>query len=195
MKEKLKKLVADYPKHYTRKINDDPELKEWVEQQTSALPDDTGIAERIYVGIHGINLAICHRGNHKVFNSMNKGYRFCAQGCACHSEQQALNIKNDYANTSEEEKERRKQKQIETATKNHGVANSAQSEQSKESARKTNEEKWDGHSSRNPEVKKKLEKTNDGRYGGHSSSHPEVKEKIKETKAKNKKSKGDDHAE
>jgi hypothetical protein len=147
-------------RRYARDLKQHPDLLQWVTEQSQSLPDSAGIPERVYVALHGLEESICHLGNQKVFNALNKGYRFCATGCECRRAEQARKIKEHHAALSKDESSRRVLKQIQTTRERYGVENVMHV----------------------PEVVERHQQTNLERYGtAWAVASEAVREKIKAT--------------
>ena len=82
-KEIIIALMRDKPKHYSKMIQCNPELKSWVIDNAIIKTDN--FAELIYSAIHPEINPICDLGNKKLFKGMTDGYSFCGTGgkCAC----------------------------------------------------------------------------------------------------------------
>lgn len=180
---------------YGRELRKLPALHTWVLEETKDLPADASIAERVYVALHGPEASTCAYGEHKVFNALNKGYRFCASGCRCRREEQARKVTKHQAEVSTEERARRQDRQAQTLLALHGVTNSAHVPGAAEKAKRTSRERYGvDHHMRSPEMRvrhevvmmerhgvptvglipgarTKIEATNLERYGATSTMH------------------------
>lgn len=176
MIDELKSIITSVGlKHYVRSIKSKPILLEWIQEQTKAF-ENIELAERIYIILNGNKDTICVLGNHKKFNTLTTGYRFCASNCDCRRKEQSLKIKNKVV--SEEEKQRRLKKQKKTLFEKHGVDNPMHIVGSVEKLKDTNLVKYGTEFAISSSVvKKKIEDTNLIRYGV---TRPLLSEEIRE---------------
>ncbi|MBB5696371.1 hypothetical protein [Muricoccus pecuniae] len=124
MREQLVSLIERSSLHrYIRDLKKNAELLEWVVAQSSALPPEAKLSERVYVALHGIEEAVCKRGKRKTFNALNKGYRFCAPACECRREEHSRMMGAHMAAIDGIERTRRRTKWRETLTQRYGQEN------------------------------------------------------------------------
>jgi hypothetical protein len=147
--------------HYGKSLRSKySDLLVWIMNQTASLPSETDLGERVYIILNGGADRLCQYGNRKKFNTLNKGYRFCAHDCRCRREEQARKMINHHAAQLPEEYNRRVEAARQTMLANHGVENAMQI----------------------PEVRQKVEQTNFERYGAKSPFESKViQTKIIET--------------
>lgn len=184
MLNRLKDLVKQGGRNYTKTLNKDhnKDVLDWILVQTSHLPENRKLSERVYVLINGDQNSVCFRGNRKLFISFNDGFRqFCAAHCPCSNEHQSNKLTEYQSNVTEEERERQLVKYKETCLDNFGVDNAAKAQSSKDKALATDTERYGGYHTQNVEIKAKIVATNEERYGGHPASTEEVMNKIKAT--------------
>lgn len=145
LKLELEKLIEKVGlKHYTRSLGKNPELLQQVVKATAFLPDTAKLPERVWNIINDQTGFKCKRGNDIKFNTIVKGYYgFCEGKCACKREHVATIAANNYANMSDEEKQKIRKKIEATNIERYGSKSS----------------------SANPLVKEKREKTTIERYG------------------------------
>lgn len=182
MKDRLEALIKRASlRGYVRALKKEPDLLAWVMAETATLPDSAELAERVYCALHGVASATCGHGQHKVFNSLDKGFRFCAPGCQCRREAQAAAIKAHHAGLDSNERSRRVEKAKETFRAHYGVDNPMLDPEIRARQEQTN---LNRHGAINPfsseRVKEKIKATNRERYGCDTPlESPIVQEKIK----------------
>ena len=184
MIDRLNALIARASSRgYVRYLKQDAELLAWVMAVTKDLPEDAELSERVYVALHGIGTAICPLGNHKVFNTLDKGFRFCASGCQCRREEQARKITARQAEVSPEERKRRQDRMAATLLERHGVANPGQVEEGKVKAKETNRARYGGdHHMASEAVREKIRATNLERHGvAYPGQSPVIMDKVRAT--------------
>ena len=180
MKQNLLALIERASSRgYVRALKRNEVLLAWVMEVSSSLPEDAELAERVYVALHGVETAFCHRGNHKIFNTLEKGFRFCAAGCQCRREEQSRKITENQANVSEAERARRGALQRSTMLENHGVENPMQSAEIRAKIAITNQERYGAPTPFQSEsVQAKIQATSLLKYGvEHPFSSAEIREK------------------
>jgi hypothetical protein len=169
-------------KHYARSLTKRADLHAWVMEQTKHLTPDPTLPERVYYILNGDH-RICQYGNPKIFNTLDKGYRFCSASCRCRREEQARKMLNHHAELPPEERERRVEKQRETLKEIHGVENPMDLPGVKEKIKTTNRKRYGGdHHMVSEEVRTKIRNTNLERRGvAHPAQDPEVMAKVRAT--------------
>lgn len=125
MKEQLKKLILDYPRHYVRFLKKNSELLEWVKSNTKT--DSTDIAEMAYSALYDISNK-CENGKSKNFVNIMVGFRGCgpARDCPCTKSNISKSVSNTKLNFSEEDREKIQKKRNETMLHRYGYAFNSQ---------------------------------------------------------------------
>lgn len=82
MKDQILKLIKDKPKHYSRLIQADPQMKIWVEENTIDKSDH--FPSMIYSAVNKVSL-ICPNSNTMKLNRWSEGLSYCgpARSCEC----------------------------------------------------------------------------------------------------------------
>jgi len=77
-------------RNYSKQIKNNIELLQRILDETSKYNMELSIPEMVYLILNPMETPFCHRGNKKVFNSVEKGYRFCGnkKSCLCNQENQ-----------------------------------------------------------------------------------------------------------
>lgn len=182
MKERLQALIQRAShRGYVRALKKEPDLLAWVMAETASLPPDAELAERVYCALHGVAAAICPNGQHKVFNTLDKGFRFCANNCQCRREAQAKAIKSHQAGVDDAERARRLEKAKETFRANYGVDNPMHAQEVRARHERTNLERYGAKTPLEAaSVQEKVKATVRARYGvDRPLASPIVQEKIK----------------
>lgn len=133
------------------------ELLKWIIEETKSFID-ISIGERVYIVLNGDKETICEYNNHKKFNSLVKGYRFCSNNCRCRREEQSRKILKHNSELSSDDRINRINKQKETI-----------------------DNKISNDSEYFLKIEEKRQKTFNERYGKHPLSSSEIRDKIKET--------------
>jgi len=123
MQERLLKLIDGVnPKHFWKAVKKDSEVYNFV----NTFYGNT-FSEKIFNFLTP-NQNVCQYGNSKVFNSFDKGYRFCGKAsvCQCAKESVSKKSKESHALRTPEQKAASVQKTIETNLTRYGVANAGQ---------------------------------------------------------------------
>lgn len=184
MREKLIALIERASiRAYVRALKKDEELLAWVMEVSKTLPPDAELSERVYVALHGDGESICQYGNRKIFNALNKGYRFCAPDCRCRREAQSRKMTEHHKEIGSEGMAERIRKQQETLLQKYGVTNAAKLDEVKQKAKATNRAKYGvDHPMQTAEVQQRLKETIRQRYGVDSPLvSEEIKSKIRQT--------------
>jgi len=90
VKAKILELISSKPRHYSRIIQKDPDMKKWVENNT--LVQSTCFPELVYSAIHQ-QTNKCRNGKIKKFNNITLGYRFCDNRSICTCANEHINSK------------------------------------------------------------------------------------------------------
>lgn len=187
MKEKLKSLIEKAStRGYVRALKSAPEILSWVMEETKSLPHDAELSERVYCALHGVQHAICPNGNHKIFNTLDKGFRFCANNCQCRREAQSRAIKDHASKLDQTEKQRRTDQQRETFLAKYGVENAMHVAEIRKKQETTMLDRYGATSPfASPIVQEKIKETNIDRYGAETPLGSEaIREKIAESNLK-----------
>jgi hypothetical protein len=129
-KEKILELIKKYPKHYTKKIQGDPTLWQWVAEHS--LVDVANAREAIYSAISGTS-NICDSGKIKKLGSISTGWYNCgpAAKCECTRLQVAQSVSEKKATRSAEQILNENNKRQLTNIKKYGVDNIGKIENAK----------------------------------------------------------------
>ncbi len=198
MKKQILDLIKNKPRHYSKMIQKNPELNEWVIKNSTIT--STNFAEMVYNAIYS-KTNICKNKKKMKFKSITVGYIGCgpASKCQCVAEQVQKSVTETKSKKTDDEKKqinlKRMQTNIErygdanynnpeafkkTMMNRHGVEYFSQSDEWAQKTKKTNLEKFGTEWTFNdPEQIKKSEQTKLERYGDKHYSNPE---KMKETK-------------
>ena len=182
--EQLKTLIETVGlTHYGKSLRSKYiHLYNWIMEVTSEYPENMVLGERVFIVLNGPEKSICEYGVKKLFNTLNKGYRFCSNKCRCRVEEQSRKITKNQNNLTAEEKENRIAAQKATLMEKYGVENAMHIKGVQEKIAATNMERYGFESAAKADIiKDKAAQTNIERYGTHSSSTVEVKEKAKKT--------------
>ena len=182
--EQLKTLIETVGlTHYGKSLRSKYiHLYNWIMEVTSEYPENMVLGERVFIVLNGPEKSICEYGAKKLFNTLNKGYRFCSNKCRCRVEEQSRKITKNQNNLTAEEKENRIAAQKATLIEKYGVENAMHIKGVQEKIAATNMERYGFESAAKADIiKDKAAQTNIERYGTHSSSTVEVKEKAKKT--------------
>lgn len=123
MQQQILQILEQYgPKHFARKIKNTPELYSVI----STYPGTT-VSEQVYNFLHP-GESVCHRGNSKIFNSINNGYRYCgkASNCQCARESVSKNCKLSKQSLTPEQISNINAKRNKTTYEKYGVTNNGQ---------------------------------------------------------------------
>lgn len=182
--EQLKTLIETVGlTHYGKSLRSKYiHLYNWIMEVTSEYPEDMVLGERVFIVLNGPEKSICEYGSKKLFNTLNKGYRFCSNKCRCRVEEQSRKITKNQNSLTTEEREKRIAAQKATLIEKYGVENAMHIKGIPEKMAATNMERYGFESAAKADIiKDKTAQTNMKRYGGHSSSTVEVREKNKKT--------------
>jgi len=205
-KEIIEKLIKEKPKHFSKMIQCDPILKEWVIKNSTIQTDR--FVEKIYSALNPSITNICNNGNTFKFKGINIGYGFCGspRDCKCSNENLSNVITAIKQNRSPEQisAENNKSKQTKldrygdenyvnvtkakkTNLARFGVENPNQSDEVIQKRRNTNLDRYGHiHPMKNPEFREVANQTLRERYGvEHPLQHTEFLEKSQNTCMKN----------
>ena len=168
-KERIEKLVEEYPKHFSQKIKRDTELHSMVQEY----PGDS-ISEKVFNYLN-LDQNICQNGNKKKFKDIIRGYGYCARTNKCECARKAVSekVSQQKANYSAEEKAQINAKRSKTNLKKYGVENVGQTPQAKENHKKLYEDKQ-----KVEQINSKVSQTKLLKYGSSTYNNSE---KISET--------------
>lgn len=126
-RDKILQIIEDFPKHYSRKIQSDKALLEWVD--TNKLTTSDNIAEKIYSALYQRSNT-CKNGNTLKFSSISTGYKFCgrAASCPCARESVSNSVSKTKRSFSNETKKSIQEKTKKTCIERYGVENVGQTE-------------------------------------------------------------------
>jgi hypothetical protein len=191
------KLIEQKPKHFSKMIRNNSELKQWVE--TYSLVKSTNFSHIVYSAINQTD-DVCARGQTKKFLSINDGYGFCgpAAKCPCARDSVAKKVSESKCNYTPEVKQQINQKRAATNLEKYGVPNAGQTQYARQQfsnwyadpenvsqlldrVRETNREKYGVENCKSlPEVEQKIIATCLSRYGVTNVSQiPSVKAKLR----------------
>ena len=142
-------------------------IEDEIKKHTSYLPEETLLNERVYNILHPGNRKTCSCGNPSKFHSFNVGYRkYCSSNCEGFNKDHSEHMKEHYKNLSEEEKQRRVEKQQETSLENWGYTSHMKSpEYMKEYQQNLLDKFGVTNVFEIPEIKEKNKKNNLEKYG------------------------------
>lgn len=170
MQERLLKLIDGVnPKHLWKAVKKDRELFEYID----TLHGKT-FSEKIF-NFFNPNQHTCQYGSQKIFNSFEKGYRFCgkASTCQCAKESVSKKSKESHALRTAEQKAETVKKTVETNLVRYGVANAGQTSIAKQKHAELYSDK-----TISSEIAKKVKLTKLERHGSENYNNSE---KIRET--------------
>ena len=131
MKEQILKIVKESPKSYHKLIMKDPELSNWVMDNT--LVDLDSIPAKIYSAVYQES-DDCPNGNKKKYDRWSTGFVGCgpAKTCECTRENIKKNTSISKRNVSRKDVEKQNKKRAETMMEKYGVAFNLQRTEVKE---------------------------------------------------------------
>jgi len=125
MKDKILELVAKKPKHYSKIVQSDSQLLEWVKSNTLTPVDHmpTMIFSAVYQ-----QSGLCSKGQYKKVQRWSTGFTNCGPAaiCDCTKKQISYSVAVAKQSTSKEEKINTNQKRAATMIKKYGVAYNSQ---------------------------------------------------------------------
>lgn len=133
--EQLRKLINEYPKHYSKILQKNECLLNWV-KVTSILKTDN-IPEMVASILHN-DTGYCEYGNKKKFNSINTGFRFCGPSNTCKCAHKSVSAKVSIAKSkrTKEQIKAENQKRINTSLEKYGVKNNGLLQTAKDNHKK-----------------------------------------------------------
>ncbi len=169
--------------HYGKSLRSkNKELLTWIMNETSHLPDETKLGERVYIVLNGIDDRTCQYGSTKLFNTLNKGYRFCAPDCRCRREEQSKKITEVERRMSPDQQRQRSDKRRGTFLQRYGVDNAMRIQSAKEKLEATNMARlgvrYPGASQK---IRDQIKQNNQEKYGCHPSSLEVTKARMAAT--------------
>lgn len=172
MKDKILDIITNYPRHYSKMIKNDSELKEWVESNASNTA--SSFPEKIYTSISN-DSAICSYNNKKRFVSVNIGYSFCgkANKCQCCKKSVSDSVSFTKQEYSDTKKQAINKKREQTNLKKYGVGNVGQT-----SKAKNNHKVFYNNSDNIERINTKVKTTKQIKYGNANYNN---REKAKDT--------------
>jgi hypothetical protein len=126
MKDKILKIVGDFPKHYTKIIKKNSELSKWV-IDNSLLDCPEVNADNIYSAVFQIDNRCCY-GKTKKLSRWSTGFVGCgpAKTCACTKESISQNVKKTKNQYTSEQHKIVNDKRSNTMLSKYGVAYNSQ---------------------------------------------------------------------
>jgi len=172
MKQKIQEIVNQYPRHYSRMIKQDKDLREWV--CDNSLVETDNFAEMIYSSITQISDE-CPNGKKYKFNSITTGYRNCGKtgNCKCAKQSVSKKVSSAKSKYNDEKKDQIRRKRNKTNLERYGVINVGQTHKAKDKHRQ-----FYSDNKNVSEVVNKVKRTKLSRYGDESYNNPV---KIKST--------------
>jgi len=175
MKEKIEQLIKEKPKHFSKMIQSNPTLKEWVLNNFNSSLTIDSFVEKIYSSIHLDKTNTCKHGNRLKFVDIYTGWtRGCLQ---CAAEAKSIASKTFHTNKTQEQVEEIRKKREETNLKKYGVANVGQTNKAK-----AKHQEFYADKEKVANVTAKSQQTCLERYGVSSSLKlPEIRQEITKT--------------
>ena len=131
MRKKIESLVKEKPKHFSKMVRNDADMKKWVDDNSLVTSDN--FAEMVYSALNQVN-PICSNGNKKRFISVNEGFGYCGmtKNCECAQTAIAEKVSATKSKRTQAEIDKENKKREETNLQKYGVKNSGQSELAKQ---------------------------------------------------------------
>lgn len=125
MKEKILDIVDRYPKTYKTVVKNNPELMDWVENNT--LVDLDHLPTKIYSAVYQES-NICPRGNQKKFVTFSRGFVGCGRAgtCSCVRKSVSNKVSQSKSSYSAQTKKQITKKRQDTVQQKYGVKNVGQ---------------------------------------------------------------------
>lgn len=125
MKEEIKKLISEKPKHYVKLVSKNPKLLEWV--FANSLIESTHLPSMIYSAISQ-ETNICRNGNIKKFDRISTGFIGCgsAIACKCTLDNISKNVSKTKASITDDKKQIINAKRKDTMIQKYGVEYNSQ---------------------------------------------------------------------
>jgi hypothetical protein len=125
MRDQILEIISNKPKHYTRIIKGNDQLRKWVEQET--LVKSENFSEMIYSALHKVT-NICDLGKIKKFDRISSGFYGCgpASVCECTRHSISVNVSNSKSKISISEKHDSNIKRSKTILEKYGVEYNSQ---------------------------------------------------------------------
>jgi len=135
MKNKILELINTKPKHYSRMIQNNNEMKEWVIK--NSLITSNNFVDHIYSAVHQVG-NMCQYGNIKKYRGPEGGFTPCgpAAKCQCVREAVSQKVSETKQKYTTEDHERINAKRVITSLEKYGVTNNGQIEAAKEAHKK-----------------------------------------------------------
>lgn len=130
IKTRIIEVVKNNPKRYTQIIIKDPELLEWVNNNTKT--ENNKFSAKVYSAIYDVG-DVCEYGNIKKFDRFSTGFMGCgpASVCKCTKNNISKNVSRSKTNISDEEKIKINEKRKSTMLGKYGVEYNSQREEIK----------------------------------------------------------------
>lgn len=122
MRDKIIKLIVDYPRHYSKMIRGDTAMRQWIIDNSLIGIDD--FAAAVYSAVNQQS-NICKNGNKKKFKNFTVGFVGCgpAAKCQCTKESIAENVKIAKSEYTDEKRADIASKRESTTLERFGVIN------------------------------------------------------------------------
>ena len=152
-------LVETKPKHYSKMIQNSPELLEWV--RINSLVQSDNFAEMVYSAVNQLG-NVCKNGKIKKFGGVNIGFTGCGRAATCQCTRESVSAAVSEAKNSAtaEQKAETNEKRNATNLERYGVINTGQTEFAKAKHREFYDDV-----TKVAEVTQKMKSTNIEKYG------------------------------
>ena len=171
-KEKIQKIISDYPKHYSAMIQRDPELTQWVRANSTASGD---FARLIYSAVSGTN-GVCAQGNAQRFKNIHNGWGFCGPARSCDCAKRSVSEKVQAAMAGLDQKKIAAKRKF-TALERYGVDNVGKTSQAQR-----NHQQFYKNADQVQQLTANIKNTLQQRYGVSNPRHISgVEDRIKST--------------
>ncbi len=173
MKEKILEIIKSKPKHYSKIVKNDNELKIWVENNSLIKSDQ--FASMIYSALYQ-ETDTCEFNKKKKFKDILTGFIGCGPSnvCECARTQVSKSVKEVKKHVTQEQQEIINNKRRKTNIEKYGVTCVAQTEENKQKF-----QNWYNDPINVQSVLERIKKTNIEKYGVENcKSLPEVEQKI-----------------
>jgi hypothetical protein len=173
MKEKILEIIKSKPKHYSKIVKNDNELKIWVENNSLIKSDQ--FASMIYSALYQ-ETDTCEFNKKKKFKDILTGFIGCGPSnvCECARTQVSNSVKEVKKHVTQKQQEIINNKRRATNLEKYGVTCVAQTEENKQKF-----QNWYNDPINVQSVLERIKKTNIEKYGVENcKSLPEVEQKI-----------------
>lgn len=131
MRDKIAEIISENPKHYSRIIKSDSEMKQWIEDNALIVAP---FPEMVYSVIHQEN-PTCENGNKRKFIGINDGFRpYCGMtaDCLCAQKGVGKKVSDIKSKRTQEEIAAENTKREQTSFERYGVTNNGQTDYARE---------------------------------------------------------------